>query len=112
MAIFQLEISDADVQRVFDAICGNYGWPSEIINPIYEAAQTYDAEGALVIPVVDEAGVVIPEMILNTETQGDFTHRKVREFLAEHVTAYEVNAAKTAAAAALDASVVITDPAP
>jgi len=29
MAIFQMEISDPDVQRVFDAVCANYGWNSE-----------------------------------------------------------------------------------
>jgi hypothetical protein len=112
MAIFQLEISDTDVQRVFDAICGNYGWQSDVVNPLYEAAQTYDEDGDAIMPVVDEGGVEIPSTMSNPETQGDFTHRKVREFLAEHVTAYEVNAAKMAAAAALDASVVITDPAP
>jgi len=112
MAIFQLEISDADVQRVFDAICSNYSWPSEVSNPLYEAAQTYDEDGNVVTPVVDEDGVELPQTMSNPETQGDFTHRKVREFLAEHVTAYEVNKAKMAAAAALDASVVITDPAP
>ena len=33
MAIFQLEIADADVQRVFDAICSNYGRPSSVSNP-------------------------------------------------------------------------------
>lgn len=26
MAIFKLEIADSDVDRVFDAICSNYGW--------------------------------------------------------------------------------------
>jgi hypothetical protein len=29
MAIFQMEISDPDVQRVFDAVCANYGWKPE-----------------------------------------------------------------------------------
>lgn len=112
MAIFQLEISDADVQRVFDAICGNYGWQSDVVNPLYEAAETFNEDGSTITPVVDVAGVAIPSTMSNPETQGDFTHRKVREFLAEHVTAYEVNAAKAAAAAAVSTSVVITDPAP
>jgi hypothetical protein len=26
MAIFKLEIADGDVDRVFDAVCTNYGW--------------------------------------------------------------------------------------
>ena len=29
MAIFKLEIADGDVDRVFDAICTNYGWDAE-----------------------------------------------------------------------------------
>ena len=29
MAIFKLEIADTDVDRVFDAICANYGWDAE-----------------------------------------------------------------------------------
>ena len=29
MAIFNLEISDNDVDRVFNAICSNYGWTEE-----------------------------------------------------------------------------------
>ena len=26
MAVFKLEIADSDVDRVFDAVCANYGW--------------------------------------------------------------------------------------
>tara|TARA_R110002020_G_scaffold103752_15_gene243184 strand:+ start:193 stop:426 length:234 start_codon:yes stop_codon:yes gene_type:complete len=26
VAVFKLEIADEDVDRVFDAVCGNYGW--------------------------------------------------------------------------------------
>ena len=69
MAIFQLEIVDEDVQRVFDAVCGSYGWLAELPNPDY-------VEGG-------EA----PKTIPNPETQGDFTHRKVREYLSEIVAA-------------------------
>ena len=111
MAIFQLEIADIDVQRVFDAVCGNYGWQSELVNPLYGPAQTFDEEdGTPILPVVDENGVEIPEMIANPESQGDFTHSKVRAFLSDHVIAYELNQAKVAAAAAVDTSVGISDP--
>jgi len=29
MAVFQLEIADEDVDRVFSAICSNYGWDNQ-----------------------------------------------------------------------------------
>ena len=75
MAIFKLEIADADVDRVFDAICANYGW---------------DAEGE--------------------ETKGDFTHKIVRRFLSENVTAHETEVAKKAALEAINTSVNLSDP--
>ena len=51
MAIFQLEIADADVQRVFDAICSNYSRPSSIVNPDY--SEVLDADGN---PTTDGSG--------------------------------------------------------
>tara|TARA_R110002110_G_scaffold13687_1_gene65475 strand:- start:44 stop:373 length:330 start_codon:yes stop_codon:yes gene_type:complete len=107
MAIFQLEIADADVERVFGAICSNYGWPENIPNPEYVVDET-DPENP--IYPVDEAGDPISATIPNPETQGDFTHRIVRQFLSEHVESYEIDVAKRAAAAAVSASVIITDP--
>lgn len=92
MAIFQLEIVDEDVQRVFDAVCGSYGWLAELPNPDY-------VEGG-------EA----PKTIPNPETQGDFTHRKVREYLSEIVAAYEIKLAKQTAQQSLNTSVGISDP--
>lgn len=92
MAIFQLEIVDEDVQRVFDAVCASYGWLAELPNPDY-------VEGG-------EA----PETIPNPETQGDFTHRKVREYLSEIVAAYEIKLAKQTAQQSLNTSVEISDP--
>ena len=75
MAIFNLEISDNDVDRVFNAICENYGW-------------------------TEESG----------QTKGEFTHKVVREFLADNVRAYEIAKAKAEAAASLDTSVGLSDP--
>ena len=92
MAIFQLEIIDADVSRVFDAVCASYGWNAEVPNPDF-------------VPDGDE-----PETIPNPETQGDFTHRIVRKFLADIVAAHEIKAAKQAAQGALDISVGLSDP--
>jgi len=76
MAVFQLEIADEDVDRVFSAICSNYGWS-------------------------DQGG----------ETPGDFTHKIVRQFLSDNVTAYEIDKAKSEAMDGLDTSVDLADPA-
>ena len=115
MAIFQLEIADADVERVFGAICSNYGWPENIPNPEYivdDPIVNPSIPTVVPDPIIplDVDGNPIPPTLPNPETQGDFTHRMVRQFLSEHVEAYEINEAKRAAAAAVSASVVITDP--
>ena len=107
MAIFQLEIADDDVSRVFDAICSNYGYSEFVANPEYVV--DYSDPDNPVEPV-DAEGNPIPSTIENAETQGDFTHKIVRQFLGEHVRAYEISEAKKAAAAAVDASVAISDP--
>lgn len=109
MAIFELEIADEDVDRVFNAVCGNYGYVSEVPNPDYNI--TYDEEGGEVIPT-DAEGNPLPEYITNPESQGMFVHRKVREFLSQHVTAFEMEEARKAAAAAVNATVTISDPNP
>ena len=78
MAIFQLEIADDDVSRVFDAICSNYGYQANIANPDY-VIDTSDPENP--VEPVDGDGNPIPATIANPETQGDFTHKIVRKFL-------------------------------
>lgn len=107
MAIFQLEIADGDVDRVFSAICANYNRPESVANPDYVVDYS-DPENP--IDPVDGEGNPVPATITNPETQGEFTHRMVRKFLSEHVTAYEIEEAKKAAAAAIDATVNISDP--
>ena len=97
MAIFELAISDEDVSRVFDAVCSNYNWVEKVQNPEFDAEQPEDES-------------TNPSMIDNPEDQGQFVHRIVRQFLAEHVTAYEIRTAKEAAVAAADTSVDISDP--
>ena len=117
MAIFELEIADTDVQRVFDAICSNYGRASSVANPDYSTVLDEDGNAALdedgePVAPVDADGNEIPSEIENPESQGAFTHRVVRQFLSDHVTAYEVAQAKAAASAAVDTSVSISDPDP
>ena len=109
MAIFQLDIADADVQRVFDAVCGNYGRPDDIVNPEYIVE--LDEEGNEIDPV-DAEGNPIPEMVENPESKGAFTHRMVRKFLEDHVGAWEREQAKKAAAEAVNATVTLSDPEP
>tara|TARA_Y100001938_G_C8018614_1_gene393970 strand:- start:278 stop:577 length:300 start_codon:yes stop_codon:yes gene_type:complete len=99
MAIFELAIADADVQRVFDAVCNNYNRPEKIENPNFDSNSPQDEE-------------TNPLTIDNPESQGDFVHRIVRQFLAEHVAAYEIQKAKDEAAAAVSVSVDISDPQP
>ena len=98
MAIFELAIADEDVARVFNAVCSNYNWSDKITNPNYDPDQEADEE-------------TNPIDIDNPETQGDFVHKIVRQFLSEHVKAYEARVAKQAALAAINNTPVdISDP--
>ena len=67
MAIFELAIADEDVQRVFNAVCQNYNRPESVVNPDFDPNQ--------------EESETNPATIQNPETQGDFVHRMVWNFL-------------------------------
>jgi len=97
MAQFSVEIADADVARVLDAVAANYGRPDQIENPDFN-------------PELDEDPASNPLQIDNPESKSVFANRMVRKFLSDHVAAYEVKLAKQQAAAALDTNVNITDP--
>lgn len=96
MAQFSIEIADADVNRVMDAVSYNYGYKDTITNPDFDAG----------LPT----GPGNEEEITNPENKFVFTNRMVRKFLEEHVKAYEIKSAKDAAAAATNTSVTINDP--
>jgi len=96
MAQFAIEIADADVERVMNAVAANYSYSENIANPEFNEE----------LPASEEN----PETITNPETKFMFVNKIVRKFLQEHVTAYEVSAAKAAAVAAANTSVVINDP--
>lgn len=96
MAQFAIEIADADVDRVMNAVSANYGYQDNIANPDYDEN----------LPTSESN----PETITNPENKFVFVNKIVRNFLQEHVTAYEVAAAKAAAAAAANTTVVINDP--
>jgi len=96
MAIFSIEIADADVVRVITAVCANYNREDTAPNPDFVPGS----------PVSEEN----PVSIDNPEDELQFTNRIVREFLSENVMGYEVRKAKAEAAAAVNSSVSILDP--
>ena len=97
MALFSIEIADSDVNRVIDAVCSNYSRQETVSNPNFDHEQEESEEN--------------PRSIPNPENSFKFANRIVREFLAEHVRAYEVEKAKAQAVAAANTTVDIVDPA-
>ena len=77
MAVFSIEIADEDVNRVLGAVAHNYKRPDQVPNPNFDPDQ--------------EVGEDNPENIDNPETvrRSQFVNRIVREFLADHVNAYD-----------------------
>ena len=96
MAIFSIEIADADVARVITAICVNYNREDTAPNPDFVPGS----------PVSEEN----PVSIDNPEDELQFTNRIVRQFLSENVNGHETRKAKAEAAAFLNTSVNISDP--
>jgi len=117
MAVFSVEIADADVARVLTAIASNYRRPDQVNNPDYDPtatianpsfdpAQPDSPENPSIIPDPDQQ-----EKIDNPETLAQFSNRIVRQFLSENVESYETRIARQQAISALDTSVTINDPA-
>jgi len=116
MAQFSIEIADEDVSRVLGAVAANYNRPEQIPNP------AYDPEATIANPDYDPNELESPsnpstipdpnqvQFIDNPETIPQFVNRVVRQFLADHVNAYEIRIAKENAAASADTSVTISDP--
>ena len=96
MAQFSVEINDADVSRVLDAISANYNRPDTVSNPNFDTSLPESESNS--------------RTISNPESKYVFANRKVREFLSEHVDAYEAKVAKQAALDALPTSITIIDP--
>ena len=118
MAQFAIEIADADVARVLDAVAANYGRPTQIENPDYDTDATianpdYDPDVDVLenpdnTPTIPDPNQI--QIIDNPESLAQFANRAVRQFLAENVAGYEIQAAKEAAAASADTSIDISDP--
>ena len=96
MAVFSIEIADADVGRVIGAVCSNYNRSDTVANPEFDP--------------VEEESEANPRTIDNPEDIYQFANRIVRQFLSEHVKAYEIKQAKIAAEAAAATTVSISDP--
>ena len=96
MAQFSIEINDADVFRVLNAISANYNRPETVPNPSFNSS----------LPESESNQKVIS----NPESKSVFANRKVRDFLSEHVDAYEAKMAKQAALDALPTSITTIDP--
>ena len=77
MAVFSVNIDNADVGRVISAMCANYGYQAQIENPSFDPSLPIDA-------------YTNPETIPNPETQSQFANRKTRDFLMENTVAYEL----------------------
>ena len=96
MALFSVEIADADVPRVLNAVAANFGYEVNVPNPNFDPEQPVDEINAEFIP--------------NPISLPVFANQKVREFLADHVKQYEIREAKKAALAAVNGQVQINDP--
>ena len=116
MATFSLDIAEEDVGRVLNAVAANYNRPEQVTNPDYPVNRVpdIDANGDP-IPLpdpVDENGDPIPPRIDNPENKAEFTHRMVRNFLSEHVSAYEIRMARESVLEGLNTDVNLTDSTP
>jgi hypothetical protein len=94
MAQFSVEINDADVSRVLDAIAVNYNRPETVSNPSFDSSLPESESNSRTID--------------NPESKAAFANRIVREFLAEHVYSYEQRLAIQAVESPAD--ITITDP--
>ena len=114
MAVFSVEINDADVVRVLDAVSANYNRPDQVPNPDYDLVANPDFDDSLPEDPETNPSMVgngQDEYIDNPETKAQFANRKVRDFLSDHVKAHEVQVAKQAAINALNTTIDISDPA-
>jgi len=84
MAIFSVEIADADVDRVINAVSANYNYQEQVIN---------------------DNNVLVN----NPESKYVFANRMVRKFLSDHVKKHELDLAKQQLEQELQ-SVTINDP--
>ena len=109
MAVFSVEIADADVGRVLDALAANYNWPELVGNPDYPNELEYDEDGIAITPVDDDGNEIDPS-INNPETKAMFANRMVRRFLSDHVISHEIAQAKKQALDNINTDININDP--
>ena len=98
MAIFSIEIADEDIERIITAVCSQYHYSAQVIDPDYTPSGPED-------PAIQH--------IDNPETPHQFVNRITRGYLTTLTTDYEKQAAIRSAEQALSSSTPpqITDPA-
>lgn len=115
MAIFSVEIADADIARVLNAVAANYNRPETVQNPNWTGPTIQNPNFDPNLGESEENPSTIdnpePETVENPETKAAFANRMVRQFLAEHVIAYEKRIAKQQAEQNVNTSITINDPA-
>lgn len=98
MATFCVEIPDEEISRVITAMCANYKYQSQIVDPDY--APDIDP---LTSTINDPVG-----LIDNPETPYQFVNRITREYLMNNTVAFEIKQAKQSIQ--LTDTPIITDP--
>tara|TARA_A100001515_G_scaffold118061_1_gene100222 strand:+ start:412 stop:711 length:300 start_codon:yes stop_codon:yes gene_type:complete len=81
MAEFSITISDDDVGRVITAMCANYGYTENVLNPDFD-------------PSLPEDPDTNPQYIPNPETAYQFANRMTRDYLMNNTVAYELKVEK------------------
>ena len=114
MAIFSVEIADADINRVLNAVAANYNRPETVSNPNYTGPTienpNFDPNQEESESNPREIENPEPDSIENPESKSVFANRMVRQFLSEHVIAYEKRLAREQAEQAANVSITINDP--
>lgn len=95
MAEIIIELDPQDEARIFAAVAQNFNRPAKVPNPSFDPGRPENPGNN-------------PREIDNPESLEDFTNRILREFLQEHVTAFERRDARRQAAEAIDTTVTIT----
>jgi hypothetical protein len=114
MAIFSVQIADEDIDRVLNAVAANYNRPEMVPNPEYAGPMVpnpdFDPTQEESETNPSEVENPEPSLLENPESKAVFANRMVRQFLSEHVIAYEKRLARQEAEQAANVSITINDP--
>jgi len=97
MAIFSINIANDQIDRVIDALCANYQYRTQVLNPDFD-------------PELEEGEDNLTS-IDNPENSYQFANRIVREYLINNTRAYETQLAKQQTLSNIGPDPDITNPA-